>query len=213
MRAVIATYLAALLLTVGAVARAQGLDASELAQLEAGHTVVRPQTLEQQMYDASRRFIGGIAYTLVDASPEELLSLLDDTTKWPYLLPRTKSATVVAASGLDCWIELSQGAGLVSARNTLYLRKSPSEHMVRFWLDLSRPHAIDDAWGFFRAEPASPNKDGSPRTLLTFAVLVDTGPGIVRTFYEERLRAAMLNVPQVVRRYVLASVRRKSAPT
>ena len=41
-----------------------------------------------------------------------------------------------------------------------------------------------------------------PRALLTYAILVDVGPGIVRDLFEERVRAALLSVPQLVRRYV-----------
>lgn len=59
----------------------------------------------------------------------------------------------------------------------------------------------------------SPNEDGTPRTLLTFGVLVDMGPGLARALYEERMRAAMLGVPQLVRQYVARTVRRKAVPT
>jgi len=37
---------------------------------------------------------------------------------------------------------------------------------------------------------------------LTLGVLVDVGPGIVRGLFEERVRAAMLSVPQLVQRHL-----------
>jgi hypothetical protein len=141
------------------------------------------------------------------------MGVLEDVGKWKDLLPRTKSAKVVESKGLDTFVEMTQGNSVVNAKYTLHLRKAPRDHTIRFWLDPSRPHAIDDAWGFFRVEDAAPASDGTPRALLTFGILVDTGPGIVRSFYEGRLRETMLSIPQIVRQYVLATVRRRALPT
>jgi len=157
-------------------ARADGLSVDEQSRLATGATVVREQTVE----DDERRLVGGVTYTVVEATPEEL------------------EAT---------FIEVSQGNNVVSASYVLQVRKYARERTVRFWLAPTYPHAIDDAWGFFRAEPLPPAPDGTPRTLLTYGVLVDVGPGIVRAFYEEKLRAAMLAVPQLVRQYVQRSFR------
>lgn len=194
-------------------ARADALAAGEVARLEAGQTVVREQTFDAAAagYESSQRLVGGVSYTLAPGTPDEVLALVHDVSKWKDLLPRTKSATVVGAKGPDSFVEVTQGSGLVTAKYTLRLRRG--RDTVRFWLDPSRPHAIDDAWGFFRVEEASPAADGTPRTLLTFGILVDTGPGLVRSFYEDRLRAAMFRVPQIVRQYALAAVRRRAVPT
>jgi hypothetical protein len=77
------------------------------------------------------------------------------------------------------------------------LHPDAEHHTVRFWLDLTRPHGIDDAWGFFRYMPL-----GAGRVLLTWGALVDVGAGIVRMFFEERLRSAVLSVPERVRGYM-----------
>lgn len=211
--AIIGAFVVGMALSVPA--WAQGLDANESARLEAGQTVVREQTFDASSmgYESDKRLVGGLTYTLVDATPDELLTVLEDVRNWKDLLPKTKSATVVESKGLDTFVELTQGTSLASAKYTIHLRRAPRDHTIRFWLDPSRPHAIDDAWGFFRAEDAPPAKDGSPRTLLTFGILVDTGPGLVRSFYEDRLRSTMMSIPQVVRQYVLANVRRRTVPT
>lgn len=205
----------ALAVSFSAPARAQNLDAAESARLEAGQTIVREQTFDSAAmgYESDRRLVGGLTYTLVDATPDELMMVLEDVGNWKNLLPKTKSATVVESKGLDTFVELSQGTSLVSAKYTMHLRRAPRDHTVRFWLDPSRPHAIEDAWGFFRAQEAPPSAEGTPRTLLTFGILVDTGPGLVRSFYEERLRSTMMGIPQIVRQYVLANVRRPAVPT
>jgi hypothetical protein len=184
-------------------ARADGLSADEQARLATGATVVREQTVE----DDERRLVGGVTYTVVEATPEELEATFDDVDAYKQLLPKTRYARRVSGPGTDTFIEVSQGNNVVSASYVLEVRKYPRERTVRFWLAPSYPHAIDDAWGFFRAEPLPPASDGTPRTLLTYGVLVDVGPGIVRAFYEEKLRAAMLAVPQLVRQYVQRSFR------
>src|SRR5690606_5173265 len=99
---------------------------------------------------------------------------------------------------------LAQGNALMEAEYTIRVRRTRNE--ARFWLDPSRPHGIDDAWGFFRYQPFV-GANGEPRVLLTYGVLVDMGPGIVRELFEERVRAALLSVPQLVRREV-AELRR-----
>lgn len=189
-------------------ARADGLSPSESTILRSGGTVVREQTVE----DDDHRYVGGVTYTVVEASPEELSATFDDVDAYLQLLPKTRSAVKVKGPGEGTFIELSQGNNVVSASYTIQVRRYPREHTVRFWLEPSLPHAIDDAWGYFRTEALPPSADGAPRTLLTYAVLVDVGAGLVRTLYEERLRTAMLGVPQLVRQYVQRSYRAKPGP-
>lgn len=193
---------------VSARADAEPLTADETVRLERGETIVREQTYES----GDRRYIGGLTYTVVDATTSELASLLEDERAYVRVLPRTKHVRLVGATGSDRLLEVVQGNALVEASYTLRLRKvamppSPSPRReVRFWLEPSLPHGIDDAWGFFRMDPFI-GESGTPRVLLTYGVLVDTGPGLVRDLFEERVRTALLSVPQLVRRY-LAQVRR-----
>jgi hypothetical protein len=193
-----------LLLALGLAApsvQAEPLTPSELGALAAGGTVVRQQTIETD----SRRFVGGITYTVLDTTPAELSAVLEDVNAYRRLFPRTKAARRVAppegarASADEFFIELRQGTSLYEATYTLRTRRDPSGRYFRFWLDPTRPHAIDDAWGFFRIEPI-PGE--TPRVLLTYGVLVDMGPGLIRELFEERLRAAMLRVPNLVGEYL-----------
>jgi hypothetical protein len=183
-----------------------GLTRGESERLARGETVVRAQDFER----GDRRYVGGVTYALLDTSAAEVAALLEDVDAYRRVLPRTKSARLVADDGRDRFIELQQGNALVQAEYTLRVRREPrgpgAAQEYRFWLDPSRPHGIDDAWGFFRLEPLS-GPGGEPRVLLTYAVLVDVGPGIVRDFFEERLRAALLSVPELVRRHVALRTR------
>lgn len=180
--------------------RALTLTAEESARLGRRETVIREHTIER----GDHRYVGGITYTVVDASPAEIGAIFDNVESLRRVLPRTKRARVVGSSGGDQLLEIAQGNAVMEAEYTLRVRRGRNE--ARFWLDPSRPHGIDDAWGFFRYEPFI-GPSGEQRVLLTYGVLVDVGPGIVRELFEERLRTALLSVPQLVRRQV-AELRR-----
>jgi len=186
-------------------ADARPLTKAELERLEHGETVVREQTVPT--VDGDSHLVGGVAYTIVDAAPDEVLSLFADEAAYMQILPRTKNVRRVAQDGPDDeHVEITQGNSVVSTSYTLHVRKYARENTVRFWMDPAYAHGIDDAWGFVRAE-SIPTASGAPRTLVTYGALVDIGPGIVRALYEERLRAAMLSVPQLLRAYVARTSR------
>ena len=186
------TLLVALVLGGARAAHAGTLTPDELARLDRGETVSRPQDLEEY----GRRYVGGVTYTFVDTTADELLALLDDDEAWLEVLPRTKHAQRIAGDASNVWVQLHQGNALVDAAYTLHVQKEPAASRVRFWVDLTRPHDVEDAWGFYRWQDVRPG-----RVLLVYGALVDPG-GVLRSMYEERLRAAMLEVPQRLRRYV-----------
>ena len=203
---IVVTVLAALF-ALGVVARAPDaradradrLTAPESARLAHGETVIREHTWTP---GSSARYIGGLTYTVVDAGAAEISSLLENVEAYRRVLPRTKRVRLVSIEpNGDRLIELVQGTALVEATYTIRVRYFPAIREVRFWLEASRPHEIDDAFGYFRVEPFT-GPGGEEQALLTYAVLVDIGPGIVRDLFEERVRAALLSVPQLVRRYV-----------
>ena len=189
-------------LTVGD-ARADALTIEESARLARGETVSRLQTTERN----DHRFVGGVTYTVIDSTPAEMASLLDDVSSYRHLLPKTKSARLVGNKNGDALIELRQGNAVFETSYTVRVHREPSaggsggggSETVRFWLDPSHPHGIDDAWGFFRVDVLpEPGK-----VLLTYGVLVDMGEGIGRMLFEEKVRGLMLSVPQLVRGYLV----------
>jgi hypothetical protein len=190
------------LLALAPSARADALSEAESIRLTRGETVIREHTWEP---GRSARFIGGVTYTIVDAGAAEISAMFEDVDAYRRVLPRTKRARLVTVEpNGDRLVELVQGTALVEAEYTIRVRQDPpsqTRREVRFWLEPTRPHEIDDAWGFFRIEPFI-GASGEQRVLLTYAILVDVGPGLVRELFEERVRAALLSVPQLVRRYV-----------
>ncbi len=171
--------------------RADGLTAAESVRLARGETVVRKQSLEQGV----RRYVGGVAYAIVDASADDLAARLAGVDAWRHLFPRTRSARWVGSIGGDRLIEMTHGTPLLGATYTMRVRREGRS--MRFWLDPERPHDIEDAWGFLRTEDAP-----GGRTLVVYGVLIDMGPGMLRDLFEERVRDAALTVPDHVRGWV-----------
>jgi hypothetical protein len=194
-------------------ARAEGLlGVEDSARLARGDTLTFEQTVDRP----SRHYIGGVTYTVVDASATELTALLEDVRAYRQLLPHTKLARLVGVNGDDFFVELRQGNALLETAYTIRVRREQGGRLFRFWLDPTKPHGIADAWGFFRVSPlrevatgsgATDGPPGAPRVLLTYGILVDVGPGLVRDLFEERLRTLVLAVPQLVRQYALVHFR------
>jgi hypothetical protein len=193
----IAAVAALALAAVPGVARADGLSRGETDRLLRGDTVARTQ----QVRRGARRYVGGVTYTIVEAGIADLASLLDDVRSWRRFLPKTRDAQRVGAVGGDSLVEITHGSPLVKVAYTLRVQREGS--VVRFWMDPSRSHDIEDAWGFFRAEPMP---DG--RTLLTYGILIDMGDGLLRDMFEDRVQELALEVPDNVRQVVLQRVAR-----
>jgi hypothetical protein len=185
------TALAVLLFATSAVP-AGGLTARETQQLLRGETVVRTQLLRR----GDRRYVGGVTYSVVDTDADELAQLLGDVDAWRRILPKTRSARRLGTAGNDALVELTHGSALVQATYTMRVRREG--RVVRFWMDPGRRHDIEDAWGFVRAEPMT---DG--RALVTYGVLIDIGPGLLRDLFEDTVRELALSVPDRVRGLVL----------
>jgi hypothetical protein len=143
-----------------------------------------------------RRYVGGVAYKIIDASPEDLAALLDDVNRWGLFLPKTRDAHRVGAVGDDPLVQITHGSALVQVGYTLRVHRAANS--VRFWMVPARAHDIEDVWGFFRAEPI-----GDGRTLVSYGILIDMGDGILRDMFEDRVRELALEVPDHVRDVVL----------
>lgn len=190
----------ALALAMGGASHAGGADASlsrdEEARLVRGDDVVRPQTIER----GSARYVGGVAYVVVTAPSDVVAATVADPEAMREILPRTRWVKPAGMAGGDALYDLHQGTSFVHAEYTLRVRHEPDARRMRFWLERSRPHAIDDAWGYFRWEPITTPR--GPAVLVTYGILVDVGPGVVRSLYEERLRTMVLTVPRRLREYL-----------
>lgn len=181
----------AALLALAAPAQAEPLRADELAALHRGSTVRRQMELEHN----DDRYAVGIAYAVVRAPVREVMAVLGDLEAYPSILPRLQEAREVRRRGDRRWVRFRHATKLGTAEYSCVLRQE-SGRVVRFWMDPSRPHDIDDMFGYFRAEPFGPGK-----TLFTYAVALRL-PFTIRALFEGRIVDYAMDTPALVRRYL-----------
>jgi hypothetical protein len=174
-------------------ARADGLTSGETARLFQGGAVVRTTQVERW----GRRYVGGMSYAVVDARAGDVSALVDDVGTWQKILPRTRSARVIGFAGDDPLVSVTHGTAFVQATYTIRVHREGS--VVRFWLDTTHHHDIEDIWGFLRIEPVASRGHGDDteqgQALVSYGIMVDMGPGLMRDLFENRVRDLALTVP------------------
>ncbi|RYZ08950.1 MAG: hypothetical protein EOO73_06565 [Myxococcales bacterium] len=171
---------------------AASFTAHEREALDAGGMVSRPLRFQHE----GGRYVGGVSYQVVDARPELVLAALSDVSNWPEALPRTKSARLLTSTDGLSRVELVQGSSLVDARYTVVLNRADAE-TIRFWLDPSAPHDVQDVWGFFRVRELP-----GGRSLITVGAALDLGNGITRMLFEDKIASMLLRAPHKIRQFV-----------
>ncbi|HEY8040186.1 MAG TPA: hypothetical protein VIF15_10355 [Polyangiaceae bacterium] len=180
------------LLFSSATARAGGLSADEADRLMRGESVSRTQDYAR----GGMRYVGGVTYAIVDTAPDDLATLVQDVAALRRFMPKTRDAQRVGTAGSDELVEFTHGSVLVKVAYTLRIHQEG--RVVRFWMDPTRAHDIEDAWGYFRADPMP-----AGRTLLTFGILIDMGDGLLRDMLEDRVRELALELPDHLRDLVV----------
>jgi hypothetical protein len=172
-----------------------GLSEEQHRTLRAGRRVEELVALDRQ----GKRYVGGVSYTLVRAEPRQVFDVLNQLSTLSDVLPTTRNTRVLDRVGNRVRVELEQGNSVVSTRFTVFFEHEPPEgrndpHLVRFWLDPSAPHGIDDAWGFFRA-----TRYDDQHSLISVGALVNLGPGLIRMLFEQRIQRSILRMPNRIR--------------
>ena len=174
----------------GAAAAAPDLSRTEREALLAGEVVARPMRIET----ASGSYRGGLSYSLVHAPAAAVLAALSNVESLPQALPHTKSARLIDVRSGVARVELVQGG---STSYTVRIERVQGRAELRFWLDSSRPHDIEDVFGFFRVEPF-----GQGESLVTVAAAVDLGSGITSLLFSNAVERTVLSTPRQIREYV-----------
>jgi hypothetical protein len=208
MRHIVAGLLVAAALLSANGAQAQAFTPVESAEFARGEIVQRPQALRLR----SGRYVGGFVYAILNTSPDELSSLLENVATYRRILPYTKDVRFIGRHRVgDSLVWLRQGNALLDASYTVGvhagLAQRAGQRLVRFRVDPSLPHGIHDASGFFEFEPLANTPSGEPRVLVTYGIWVDIGSGIVRDLFEGRIQRIALTVPQRLRDYVAERAR------
>lgn len=171
-------------------ARADGLSAREIGDLFRGQSVTRTQTLDR----GGRHYVGGVTYAILDADADDVARVFDSVDAWNRVLPELRSARAVGTVGEDPLIEVMHGSVFLQVVYTMRVHRETRGNGVTFRLEHRFRHDIEDVWGSLRAEPLA---DG--RTMLTYGVLIDMGPGLLRDLFEDRVRETALTIPERIR--------------
>ena len=130
-------------------ARAAPLSDRDFKRLRFANTEVRiPLDLDlpQGFY------FGGIVYRVCISLGSTDLLMNHVAARFPNFLMCTGETRLLMQSGRDMQVYLGHDAAIGPVSLVLLVRRqSPS--LLRFWVDLSQPHALDDGWGFLRIEP------------------------------------------------------------
>ena len=188
--------------------RSYALTPDEYVRLSHGEVVTRPRLSDV----GTARFVGGVSYVVVHSNPEALQKLLRNPKRYGSLIPRLKHVALVGENEGDRYLRVVHS--LFGATYTVRIHEEPRE--FQFWVDLQKYHDVDDAWGYLHYQPASevdglgareeqalPHNSGelhargcNEQLLVTYAIMIRLGPGIVRELFSERLRAAALSLPR-----------------
>jgi carbon monoxide dehydrogenase subunit G len=168
------------------------ISSHERARLLTGAVVTQPLDFERN----GAHYVGGVATGLVPAAAEEVLAALDDVSALRAMLPRTKRATLVDAHGATRRIELRQGNALVDATYTVTLAPAGAPGELHFQLDASRPHGIEDVYGYFKVERLDDR-----HSMVTLAAAVDVGSGLTAALFGKRVQDVILSAPVTMRDY------------
>jgi hypothetical protein len=172
------------------VARGEPLTPTEREALGRGETVRRPVDVDLE----EGTYIGGVSYAIVEAPVGFVLALLHQVPVYRSILALTLEANDAGKKGGDQLVYFKHGGRLGTAGYTMRIQKADSGGVIRFWMDRSFDHEIDDVWGFVRVEEMGPG-----RCLATYAVLCDLGT-MIRLLFGERIRAYALDTPGNIKR-------------
>jgi hypothetical protein len=175
-----------------------GLTPEQHQTLRSGGRIEELLELDRQ----GKRYVGGVSYALVRAEPRQVFDVINQLHTLSDILPQTRNTRIIDRSGNRVRVELEQGNSMVSTTFTVFFQLEPPEggddmHVVRFWVDPSLPHSIDDAWGFFRA-----TRYDAQHSLVSVGALVNLGPGVIRMLFEQRIQRAILRIPKRIRETV-----------
>ena len=164
--------------------------APERTLLAAGSVLSQPLDFEE----GDRHYIGAVSTSLMAGTPERVLSAFGDPAALAEMLPRTKRVTLVEGQPSVTRIELQQGNSVIDATYTVAF--FPGENEITFRLDRSRPHDIDDVYGYVRVE-----RFDERRSIVTLGAAVDVGSGLTQMLFGKKVQDVILSTPYSMRDY------------
>jgi hypothetical protein len=182
-----ALFVALAIAATSAPARA-GFSADQQKRLDRGELVVEPMEYERGKHE----YVGGVSYAISTTPIERLSEIARDPKRLPELLPAVEKVEVLSISEKTgiAKIRVTHKLGPTRGSYTFLCMFHDGGLLGRFWLDPTADNALDDAWGYVRLTPL-----GGGRTLVTYGLLYDLGPGVIRMLFEARIRNVALEYP------------------
>jgi carbon monoxide dehydrogenase subunit G len=177
-----------LLPSVGPASR--GFSRQELGQLRSGRLVARP------IPTSGRRLLGGNSWIVVDAPVAQVWTALSEPTRYPRMWRAVDRVRVLSRHGNRTMVHVEQKSSVSDLEFDVRLDFQPSEREVDFRV-ARNGGGLREGWGFFKLE-----SQGDTQTLVSYGAAVDPGASLVRSFFEDRLRQRILELPRGVKRYV-----------
>ncbi|MEP7052630.1 MAG: hypothetical protein ABJB12_19840 [Pseudomonadota bacterium] len=179
-----------LVTTSVAAAASASFSRGEREALLSGQVVSRPLRIETE----AGSYRGGLSYSVVHAPAAAVLAALSNVETLPQALPHTTSAHLIDVHGALARVELVQGGGTTY---TVRIERFPGRSELRFWLDPTRRHDIDDVFGYFRVEAF-----GEGVSLVTVAAAVNLGSGLTSLLFSDAVERTVLSTPRQIRQFV-----------
>jgi hypothetical protein len=132
--------------------RLLGAELNQVEQLQLANNYPIRVPLELDLPQGS--YFGGLVYQRVGGAVDDVMKVAADPTSYTSILSRTREARVLSRSGRDMHVYLRHGEGFMSVSQVMLVRREAA-NLIRFWVDRSAPHDVDDGWGFLRADPWS----------------------------------------------------------
>lgn len=190
----VAALAVVVLLPAAASARPRDLTAVEQRRLEKGRMVRRP--LEHNR----RGLVGGTSWIVVDAPLETVWRTMSSLPAYRLMFPRVDRIQVLEDEGTRRLVRIDQEETVGTFTWVVALALDARRHEIRFRLDRSHRHVVDDGWGYVRL---SAHGDGGTRTLVTFGAVVDPGDdALVQDLLDASAQRRMLGMPRRLKRQV-----------
>jgi hypothetical protein len=169
------------------------LTAGDLEEVLGGRMVVK----ERVVFRNGRKYVGGLSFQLVHATPEFVITTIFSPEAALEWMPQTLSAVALERAPDYLLVRFEQGEKPFIATHSMHFWRD--DMAIRWKLDPTKHHDIEDAWGFLSA-----TSWGSERSLVTLGILIDLGDGVVRAFAEPDIQRTVLGTPSTIRGYVEA---------
>lgn len=180
---------------------AKGLNRWELERLMAQGEVRVPLDLDLPQGS----YFGGIVYQMYPGrTGDKVMEVAGDPATYTRIIAKTLEARALARIGRDMQVYLRQGEGVLSFSYVVRVRQESSS-LLRFWVDLSQPHDLNDGWGFLRCKrwvpptfkfPNVSRNPDVPLMVLTWAVLLRLDAGTLLSRYTEDIRRGVMQTPR-----------------